>query len=172
MARPNGANSLTHQIKGDSMKFTTLLLTLLLVPAAFAEDCANIAGSFAGSCYETTHDGTVKTYQIQYNIQQRDCEMISIEDMEQGYSVTHTFELNKGLSLQEEGQGYKVLTGGTFWTDDGAFAATILFINPQGNVDTVLSEFKKIEKGAQLFLKVTQTAPGSRMVCELPPIGR
>ena len=149
------------------MKAIFLSTFIFLGVQSWAEDCENIAGSYKGICVETMEDGSKNNYEIKYNIRQNGCETVEIDDLEQGYVVSFSYNVKGGLTTIEESQGYKVVTGGTFGTESGAFAATTLFINPDGNVDPILGEFKKMANGA---LKVTQTATGSRMTCELPAV--
>lgn len=146
----------------------TLIFCALLLPLAAMADYSDISGSFEGDCLEVKYDGKKNIYRIRYEITQATKVQVKVVTTMHGLSIEENYDITQGLSVQNDDPNTRIVTGGTFGTEDDSFAGTVMFMNEEGNIDIVLNEYSKVKKDGADLLRVTQTAPGSRMTCELP----
>lgn len=144
------------------IQFIISILSISLSQA----DYSDISGAFEGTCVEELKDGQKNTYQIRFDIFQENQDKVKVTTTMNDYSVEEEYVISEGLVLRSEGET-NVYMGGTFGTEDDSFAATVIYVNKERGVDTVLTEYRKNQDG---ILSVTQTAPGSRMTCGLPQV--
>lgn len=147
-----------------------LFLLLALIPSLnnSLADYSDISGSFEGKCLEHRFDGITNQYEIRFDILQANPNQVHITTTMNEFSVEEAYDITKGLTLRSGSEGeIKIYTGGTFGTEDDSFATTLIFVSEEGNVDTVLTEYRKDKSGT---LHIIQTSPGNRMICALPQI--
>lgn len=147
---------------------SALIFVLSMGSLGFAQsECPNLNGAFRGSCVEVGKDGATTTYDMLFEVQQKECEQISIKILtypDEWYVMNH-FDLNKGLIEMEKTEPTTIYSGGIFV--DSVFAATLLYVNG-GEVDTVYTQYEKVKKGNGDHLLIDQTSLGYRMTCDLP----
>lgn len=143
------------------------LILLLLANLSFAQDCPSLSGSYRGFCHETRHDGSKYKYDMQYDVHATACKALNIKvtTYPDQWSIQEVYDLEKGLIKVEDNEYTDVMSGGRYFEE--GFLGTLLFVHVDGDVDTVLNEYRKSSDGKFL---IDQSGFGVKMTCALDPI--